>query len=80
MGSRLKCILSLGTYRGRKYSADPLFPAPSGHGLPCRFGRRILEHMTDETDAPKPSPRLPRFSLRSLILAVLLAGSGYGLG
>ena len=32
------------------------------------------------TDAPQqPKRRLPRFSLRSLILFVLLAGSGYGL-
>jgi len=34
--------------------------------------------MTDAPEQPKPK-RLPRFSLRSLVLAVLLAGSGYGL-
>ena len=35
--------------------------------------------MTDATEEPNVSPRLPRFSLRSLVLAVLVAGSGYGL-
>jgi hypothetical protein len=33
--------------------------------------------MTDEPERPKPNRRLPCFALRSLVLALLLAGSGY---